>query len=215
MAGGIRVDAVGLVQTVDAADAFEEKGDERRVVLLRDFGEHGGEIAGVVLAHAGGHHHAGDDEFCIRILGTDAVEDGLEILAGDGGFDAAQAVVGAEREDEDVDVLAQNPIDAAGAAGAGFAAEAGVDDAVGKARGGDLFLDERGVAFGQRIVEAVAGGEAVAEKDDGFRGGCGGAEGRDGEGKHAGKEGQQAGEEERPRITRMSAKKGRDSRRFA
>jgi len=178
LAFGGGVDAVGLVEAFDAADIFEKERNERGVVLFRNGRKDLGVFAGVGRAERCGHHHAGDDETGGGVFGADAGEDGVEIGAGDGRLDAAQAVIGAEGEDEDVDALTENPVDAAEAAGGGFAAEPGVDDAIGKAGVGEFLFEEGGVGFGERFFEAVAGGEAVAEADDGFglggRGGVGG-----------------------------------------
>ena len=211
LAVGGGVDAVGLVEAVDAADVFEEERDEGSVVFFCDGGEDGEEIAGVVGAHGGGHHHAGDEELGVGVFGADAVEDGVEVFAGDGGFDTAEAVVGAEGEEEDIDALAENPVDAAEAAGGSFAAEAGVDDAVGEVGGGEFFLEKGGVGFGERFVEAVAGGEAVAEADDGFGLGGGGVGG----GNHERSEKGEEEEEDCPRNTRKDAKGFLISRGFA
>lgn len=199
------VDAVGLVEAFDAADVFEEERNEGGVVLLSDGGKNFGVFAGVGRAQGCGHHHAGDDELSAGVFGANAFEDGVEVGAGDGRFDAAKAVVGAEGEDEDIDALTENPVDAAKPAGGGFAAEAGVDDAVGKAGVGEFLFQERGVGFGERFVEAVAGGEAVAEADDGF--GLGGGGVRERGGSH---EKSEEGEEEEdcPRNTREGAKGG-------
>jgi hypothetical protein len=61
----------------------------------------------VVLAHVRRHLHAGEDDPGRGIFGAHAVDDALETGAGDGRLDAAQAVVAAEREDEDVHGLPQ------------------------------------------------------------------------------------------------------------
>ena len=107
----------------------------------------------------------------------------MEVGARDAYIDAAEAVVGAEGEDEDIDGLAEDPVDAAGAAGGRFAAQAGVDDAPAEAGGGEFLLDEGGVGLAGGVVEAVAGGEAVAEKQDGFQRGFGGGQGAEHENK--------------------------------
>ena len=67
---------------------------------------------------------------------------------------------------EDVSGLAEGPVDPALSVGGCFAADARVDDLVGQAEGVDAAADEGGESL--IGVEAVAGGEAVAEEDDGF-----------------------------------------------
>ena len=179
------MDGVALIERRLTADAIEEKGQESDLVFLGEGGVDGGEGPGVVLAHARGHHHAGDDDLGGGVAVAHAVDDGLEIFLGNGGIDAAEAIVAAEREQEDVDGLAEHPVDAAGATGGGFTAETGVHDPPadgrGAGRGGqgvEFVLKEGGVGVGGGAFETVAGGEAVAEADQRFGDGLGGAEGR-------------------------------------
>ena len=86
--------------------------------------------------------------------------------------------------------MAQDPIEPARPAGGGFTAETGIDDPPahggrgsvralgGRGVGGvELLLQESGVGVGRGAFESVTGGEAVAEADDGFGDGLGGAEG--------------------------------------
>ena len=190
VAGGVGVETVGEVHLGDSADAFEEERDEGGVVGFGERGEDGGEVADVGFAHARRHRHAGDDDLGGGIFGADFVDDALEVFLRDGRGESAEAVVAAEFEDEDVHGRAEDPIDAAEAAGGGFTAEAGVDHAVVEAGVGDLFLDESGEGFGGGVVEAVAGGEAVAEEENGFRGRLGGGERgeTEGDGKKEGKD---------------------------
>lgn len=177
LAFGGGVDAVALVKARVAADAGEEEGDEGKLVFVGEGRIHRGEGAGVVLAHARGYLHAGEEDLGGGIFRADAVDDGLEVFLRDGGLDAAKAVVAAEREHEDVDGLAQDPVDAAAPARGGLAAEAGIDDAPRQMFSGDFFADERGVGVFVGIIEAQAGGQAVTEKHDGaHRRGLRGAE---------------------------------------
>ncbi len=190
VAGGVGVDAVGEVEGGVAADAVEEVGDEGGVVGGGDGGEEGVKFSGVAT-HVGGHAHAEEHEGGVGVAGFDAVEDGAEVGAHRFEGKAAEAVVGAEGEDEDINGLAEDPVDAAESAGGGFAGKAGVDHAVGEAGGGDFFGDEAGVGLGAGVVEAVAGGQAVTVEEDGAGGGIGGAGGGTQEG------GEQGGGEER------------------
>ena len=80
------------------------------------------------------------------------------------GRQAAQAVVAAKFEDQDVDSRAQEPVQPVQTAGAGVAALAGVDGSEQPLFGVDLFLNQRGV--GLRRFEAVAGGDAVAKEQN-------------------------------------------------
>jgi len=168
VAGGVGVDAVGLVEAGDAADVLEEEGDEGAFVPGGEGGEDVAESVGVGGPHGWGHLHAGEDDLCRGIFGFDGVDDGLEIGGGAGDGNASEAVVGAELEDEDVCGGAQDPVDAAAAVGGGFAADAGVGDLPGEVEGVDAVLDDggEGLAGGN----AIAGGEAVAEEDEMFTG---------------------------------------------
>lgn len=185
------MDGVALIETGLAADTVEEKGQKGDLIFLGEGGVDGGEGPGVILAHARGHHHAGDDNLGGGVAVAHAVDDGLEVFLGNGGIDAAESVVAAEGEEEEVDGLAEHPVDAAGAAGSGFAAEAGVDDppadgrgAGGSGKGIEFILQAGRVGIGGGAFESVTGGEAVAETHEGLDGGFGGAEGRDEAGNH-------------------------------
>jgi hypothetical protein len=77
---------------------------------------------------------------------------------------AAEAVVAAELEDDDLGFLGEDAMDAFEGVFGGVAADAGVDDAVAIAGGVEELLKVGGVAGGG--IDAVAGGEAVAEAGD-------------------------------------------------
>jgi hypothetical protein len=139
------MDAIAQVQVRHAAHAFEQKGQEDGPRGLGDGGKHLAKLPRVVRAELGRHLHAGDDDFRLRVARTDALDDALEVATGDGGAEAAQAVVGPEREHEDVGRRAQRPVDAAQPARGGLTAEAGIDDAPGQPGGGNLLLHPRRV----------------------------------------------------------------------
>ena len=166
VAGGVGVDAVGLVEAGDAADVLEEEGDEREVVFGGEGGEDVAKGGGVGGAHRGGNLHAGENDAGGGVLGFYGVDDRLEVGGGAGDGDTAEAVVGAEFEDEDVHGLAEDPADATASAGGGFAGDAGVGDGIGYVEGVDAVFDEVGEALARG--DAVAGGEAVAEEDEMF-----------------------------------------------
>jgi hypothetical protein len=165
-AGGVGVDAVGLVEGGVAAYAFEEEGDEGDLIVSGEAGINIVEGGGVGGAHAWGDAHAAEEDLTFWISVADGVDNGLEV--GMGGFDgdAAEAVVGAEFEDEDVDGLTEDPADASQSAGGGFAADAGVDGLIGQVEGVEAAADAGGE--GLIGVEAVAGGQAVAEEKNSF-----------------------------------------------
>src|SRR5690606_20616272 len=108
---------------------------------------------------------------------------------------AAETVVGTKFENENIDRLAKEPIDAAETPSAGFAADSGVDGAEIPAESIEFLLEQSGVSFIR--IDSVTGGEAVAEEDDGFRRrffrGLGGEKGSGEEERES--EGEEAGEE--------------------
>ena len=94
-----------------------------------------------------------------------AVDNPLEILAGCGQRDAAQAVIDPELDHQEVNALLQHPIDPAQTSGAGLSAQSGVDHPERKAFSLDLLLDQGGKAFVR--AHAKTSRETVAEEEDG------------------------------------------------
>ena len=168
LAFGGGVDAVGLVEFFDSADAFEEEGDEGGLGFFGDFGEDGFVAGDEVGPHVVGHLHAGYKDLGIGVFGAGAGDDAEQVLFGFLGGNAAQAVVAAKRDDQDVGSFSQRPSDAAQAASGGVAADSGVGDGVGQSGGGDFLLEDGGVGLFQ--IKAVACGDAVTEDDDAFLG---------------------------------------------
>jgi len=193
------MDAVGLVEIFAAADAFEQERHERGVILFREFRVKRSELTRVVLTHARGNHHAREHDLDIRIFRANSIDDALEIGARHRGLDTAEAIVATEGEHKDVDRLPKNPVDAAKSACGCFAAESSVDHAIRQMGGLDLLLDARGVCFCRRILQAVTRRQAVAEKDDGFKVGLGGAKRR----KHERHETHEKKGKQAARTTRM------------
>ena len=150
----------------DVVDVFEEEGEERYVVLLREGGVHGVEFFDVVGAIAGGKGDAGENDFGAAglELREDAGEVGLGLVDGE----AAEAVVAAEFYDYDFGVAVDDELDAIEAVLGGVAGDAGVDDVVVVAVGVEEALEVVGVGLAE--VGAEAGGEGVAETDDVLRG---------------------------------------------
>ena len=160
LAFGGGVDAVGLVEFFDSADAFEEEGDEGGFGFFGDFGEEGFEAGGELWAHVVGHLHAGEEDLDFGVLIAGFFDDAEEVFFGFLWGNAAEAVVSAEGDDEDVGSFCHGPGDAAEAAGGGVAADSGVGDGVGEFGFLDFGLEEGGV--GLLLVESVSGGDAVA-----------------------------------------------------
>ena len=167
MAGGGRVDAVGQVKVGHAADALQQKRDEGDLVYLRQLGIHGGELTGVFWPHIRGHLHARQNNFNGRIAPADTLDHGLEVGAGSCRVYSAQSVVAPQFDAKNIHGLPQDPVQPAQATRGGLAAQPGVNDAPGEAAGIQFMLDQRRECFVG--IETIAGGQAVAEKEQGLR----------------------------------------------
>jgi hypothetical protein len=154
------MDAVGLVELGDAADSGEQERHQGDVQLARQARVDGGEAAGVVGAVVGRDLHAHQQHAGAGGAGAahDLAQVALDLL----GRLGAQAVVGAELDDDDGGPLRQDPAQAAQPAGAGVAGHAGVEHTDGRAELLHLLAEERRIG----LVEGKSqpGGQAVAEE---------------------------------------------------
>lgn len=162
VAAGGGVGAVGLHHAVDAVDALKEEGEEGDGIFFGEEGVGGLELLDVVGAVVGGEGDAGEGD--LGAGGFEAGEDLVEVGAGIFDAQAAEAVVAAELNDDDGGVEGEDALDAVEAVLGGVAADALVDDAVFVTGGGQIFLEEVGVALAG--VGAEAGGEGIAEADE-------------------------------------------------
>lgn len=177
------VGAVGLHHSGDAEDSLEEKGEKGELVFFGNDGIGVVELMDVVGAIVGrqGNAGEGDGGSAPFEFGDDAVEVG----AGVGDGEAAEAVVATKLDDHEGGFEGDDAVDAGDAVLGGVAADAGVNDAVFVSGVVEVLLEKVGVALAG--VGTEAGGEAVAEADEqgaavfgdgGGRGvGGGGAEG--------------------------------------
>ena len=156
------MDAVFLDGAGDGVDVVVEFGQERDVVSGRD--EVVGLVEGfdVVGAVIGRERDAGEDDFAAGA--KEGGNDGVEIAAGVGDGEAAEAVVAAKFDNHNRGMEPEDVFQAVDAVFAGVAADAGIDHfvVVATAVEGGLEIVGPGVAG----FEAVAGGDAVAEADD-------------------------------------------------
>ena len=106
-----------------AANAFEQERNERRVVLSRELGENALELAPVVGAEIWRHLHSSEDDFHLGIFRLRFVDDRLEIFLHRFQFEPAQAVVRAQLDDKNVDGTLEQPINSAQPTRAGVAAQ--------------------------------------------------------------------------------------------
>lgn len=162
VAFGSGVEGVVLHQFGVGGDAIEEEGDQEGFLLAGEVFEDVLEIADVVGAVVAGEGHAAEKD--AGAGGLAAVDHFGEVGAGGFGREAAEAVVGAEGEDDDGGFEEEGFIEAGDTAAGGVAADAEVDDAEGEVFLIEAFLEPVGVA--EAGLDAIAGGEAVAEGGD-------------------------------------------------
>src|ERR1700754_4689954 len=105
LAGGVGMDAVPLVERGIPRNAFEEKRDEGRSILLRETGEHRAEGAHVILARKPGQLHPGDDNRSLRMLGAGLINYRLQIIADLADLYAPKNIVDPEFQHENIDLL--------------------------------------------------------------------------------------------------------------
>ena len=142
--------------------AVEKERHERHVVRSREIAIHLPELGGVGGAVIRRRLHAGQHDCDAARLRSGDDLGQILLHAGDG--QAAQAVVGAELDDQDPHVAFERPVEAAQAARRRVARDAGVDDLVRIPLGVEPRLNQRRDRLFLR--QAVARGEAVAEKHD-------------------------------------------------
>lgn len=164
MAGSSGMNAVGQIQLRHAAHAFQQKRHEGSLVSFGQIRENRAKRPRVFHAQIGRHHHAGDHDLHRRIFCPHAIDNRLQILFGELERNAAQSVVGAQFEKQNVDIALQQPVDAPQSARGRFAAQAGVDDVEIPAQRIDLLLNQR--REGQFGIKPKAGSQAVAEKEN-------------------------------------------------
>ncbi|OGL11093.1 MAG: hypothetical protein A3I17_04865 [Candidatus Rokubacteria bacterium RIFCSPLOWO2_02_FULL_72_37] len=166
MARGVRVDAVGLVEPGIGGHPLEQEGHEGDRLAARDLREHAGERPGELEAVVRRHAHAGQQHAGARP--AQAQDDALEVVARRSRVLAAQPVVRAERDDDDLGRGTEHPVQPAQSPGRRVPADPRVDDAVVETLAAEAHLEARGI----RLLRADAepGGEAVAERHDRARG---------------------------------------------
>jgi len=159
--------AVGQVEISYAADTLENERHQRRVVSLGDGDEYGLELFAIALAHIWRHLHTGNHDLRVGILRLDPIDDRLKIFLNSIGGKAAQSVVGAQLEKQNVNATAQKPINSIETAGRGVTALAGIDDLEWPTFGIDFLLDQGRIGLAD--VETVTGCDTVAEKQNDSR----------------------------------------------
>jgi hypothetical protein len=154
VACGGGVGAVALHHSWNSEDVLEEEWEQGYVVFVANDGVGVGELFDVVGAVVGGEGDAGEDYF--GAAGFEGLDDVVEVGAGVGDGEAAEAVVAAELDYDDGRVEGEDGAEALDSVLGGVAADAFVDDAVMIARGVEVGLEIVGIALAG--VGAEAGG---------------------------------------------------------
>lgn len=156
------VDAVGLHAAGNAIDVLEQKRQQRHMILPGQESVGFVELPDVVRAIVGRKCDAAQHHLDARML--ERRDNAIEIAARALDGKTTQAIVAAKRNDGERGFESEHIIEAVNAIFGRVAADAGVDDVIGKAFRVEVFLQKIRVAVA--AVGSVAGGEAIAERDD-------------------------------------------------
>ena len=157
------MDAVGLEHGAIAGEALHQERNEFHILLSRNFGEQTLEPARVNRAVIGWNAHSGNHHARAGLAA--GLDDGDQIFAGFLERIAAQAVIGAQFDDDDGGMMLRERGGQAGqAAECGIAADAGVDDLVIELVALQPLLEQRDPAFA--LCQSIPGGKAIAEHKD-------------------------------------------------
>ena len=163
---GERVQIVGLEKSRLAGDWFEQEIDQRGFFAPGEFAETALKLLRIRPV-IGRQAHAGEQDLGAGSLG--GVDHGRQIVAHLADRQAAQTVVGAERDDDDGRlVLAQGGSEPGASAGRGFAGDRQVGNVIIKMFVAQA-LGEQGWP-GLLRANAVAGRQRIAEDQNGFAG---------------------------------------------
>src|SRR5688572_17651548 len=131
------MNAVTLIERIHRRDTLEKKGQKHGPVPFRQLGKHLSKLGRISGAEVGRRLHAHEYNSHVGRCRPHAVDDGLNVRTHGIDREAAQAIVRARLQNEDVDGLAREPVDSTKCTGRGFAAVAGVVDAIRKVQGID------------------------------------------------------------------------------
>ncbi len=156
------MDSVGLVELGLRGDAVEKERIEQRAIAVGEVGVDSVKGRRVFPAEIGRRPHSGQQHRKPALGKTG--HQVVQRLPGDRRVDAAQRVVGAKLDDHGVGIGADRPVEPGKPVAGGVPGNATIDDDNIVAAGlkGALQPGREG-GFG---IEAVAGGQAVAESDD-------------------------------------------------
>lgn len=158
------MDAVVAHESGHAVDVLQKERHERDVVFCGQPGVDGVELRGVVRAEVGRQHDAGEQHADVVVL--EGLDHSGEILIDAVDGLAAQAVIAAKLEDDEGRMGSEGRRHAREGILGGVAVNALVDELDVVAGCGKGFAEEIGVGIADG--RAIAGGEAVAEAQDGL-----------------------------------------------
>lgn len=157
-----RVDAIVLDGAGNGVDAGIEFGQQGHVILCRNQPVGLIKLTNVVGAVIGRKGDAGEEDLAAGV--DQSGDDGVEVAACGVDGDAAEPVVAAEFDNSHGRVEAEDVFQAVDSVFAGIAADAGVDNPVVIAASIEERLQVGRVR--ERGIDAMAGGDAVAEASD-------------------------------------------------
>ena len=120
------MDAVGLVERRLPGHLVEQERNQQHMLLACDVGKRAAIRLHVLGTVVGRRLHAGEDDDDVPFLG--ALDDRREVLLHLVDRETAQAVVGAERHDEDANVALERPVETAQAASRRLTRHSGIHD---------------------------------------------------------------------------------------
>ena len=161
-AGRVRMDAVAVVQMWNSSDAVEKEWHEDDVMRIGQGAECLTEFRRIHRAVVRWCLHPRQNHRDAALLRT--TDDPIEVLPHLRHRQPAQAIVGAQLDDEHIDVTVERPVQPAQPARRRVARDAGVHHFVGIPFGVEPHLNQRWDRLLAR--ESQTGGQAVAEKNN-------------------------------------------------
>ena len=156
------MESVGLEEGRVGADFADKAWDQQRPLLIGDSKIEVGKTRCIVGPVVGGDIHPEEHDLSAGLAAS--ADDFAEVLLGVVQWLAAERVVAAEFDNEDLGRSLEDPIDSGQATGCGVAADSGIDDGDIETLGPKEGFRDRGEGFG--LGETEPRGQAVAEYDD-------------------------------------------------
>jgi hypothetical protein len=156
------MESVGLEEGRVGADFADKAWDQQRALLIGDSQIEVGKTRCIVGPVVGGDIHPEEHDLSAGL--TASPDDFAEVLLGVVQWLAAERVVAAEFDDEDLGWSLEDPIDSGKTTGRRIATDSGIDDGDIESLGPKEGFGDRGEGLG--LGETEPRGQAVAEYDD-------------------------------------------------